>query len=376
MITADDGTRDLLPPSEADPTEIIGTETMFAGSFALAIEVPLSAIPSAAMQAAADLPPPSEANPEEIIGTGAMFAGSLELASELSHFTIQSATMLPDSDLLSNEQEDFPPDQDTHGQPASVLIKGLASSIEVSSTVRGGGGAGDRDDRGDGPDKKQPLPESDETRGGASRCPSPPDDILGEVDDGHSINVTQIAIVDQEASVMVSGYVGEVVARLHINQDLMMDQDVDISFVIDGDGHFALLLDQNMRIDQDVEIDLEIFDIDGVLYVDLFLHDSIEIEQDTTVDMRISGGSPGGKVGVNQDLKFDQEVDIDIDIEDELKERYIVKVTVESLQEVDAEQDVAVAIRYLNGEIDMDVDAVQMAAVEQQTIVQADFSLA
>ncbi|HEV2900691.1 MAG TPA: hypothetical protein VGX71_23200 [Pseudaminobacter sp.] len=375
MITADDGTRDLLPPSEADPTEIIGTETMVAGSFALAIEVPLSTVPSAAMQPAADLPPPSEANPEEIIGTEAMFGGSLELASEVSRFTIQSATMLPDSDLLSNEQEDFPPDQDSHGQPASVLIKGLAASIDASSTECGGGGAGGRDHCEHGPDK-QPLPVSNEPRSGTSQCPSGPDEIFGEVDDAHSINVTQIAIVDQEASVMVSGYVGEVVARLHINQDLMMDQDVDISFVIDGDGHFALLLDQNMRIDQDVEIDLEIFDIDGVLYVDLFLHDSIEIEQDTTVDMRISDGSPGGKVGVNQDLEFDQEVDIDIDIEDELKERYIVKVTVESLQEVDAEQDVAVAIRYLNGEIDLDVDAVQLAAVEQQTIVQADFSLA
>ncbi|NGO52213.1 hypothetical protein [Allomesorhizobium camelthorni] len=375
MITADDGTRDLLPPNEADPKEIIGTETMFDGSLERAIEVPLSTIPSAAMQPAADLPPPSEANPEEIIGTETMFAGSLERVSDVPQFTIPSATMLPDADLLPNEQEDLPLDRGFHGQPAPVPIKGQAVSIDASSTACGDGGACGRDHREDGPDKKQPLPESDETSG-ASRCPSRSDDILGEVDDAHSINVAQIAIVDQEASVMVSGYVGEVVARLHINQDLMMDQDVDISFAIDGDGHFALLLDQNMRIDQDVEIDLEIFDVDGILYVDLFLHDSIEIEQDTTVDMRISDGSPGGTVEVNQDLEFDQEVDIDIDIEDELKERYIVKVTVESLQEVDAEQDVAVAIRYLNGEIDMDVDAVQTAAVEQQTIVQADFSLA
>ena len=250
------------------------------------------------------------------------------------------------------------------------------SVLKHSSTAYGGGGAGGRDQSGDGSDENQPLPESDETRGGASHYPVGADDIFGEVDDAHSINVTQIAIVDQEASVMVSGYVGEVVARLHIDQDLMMDQDVDISFLIDGDGHFALLLDQNMRIDQEVEIDLKIFDVNGVLYVDLFLRDSIEIEQDTTLDIRISDGSPGGTVEVNQDIELDQKVDIDIDIEDELEERYVVKVNVASLQEVDVEQDAAVDITNWNGEIDMDVNAVQTAVVEQHTIVQADFSLA
>ena len=248
--------------------------------------------------------------------------------------------------------------------------------LKHSSTGYGGGGAGGHDHSGDGSGKINPCRERRDPWWREPRSRSAPDDMSGEVDDAHSINVTQIAIVDQEASVMVSGYVGEVVARLHIHQDLMMDQDVDISFLIDGDGHFALLLDQHMRIDQEVEIDLKIFDVDGVLYVDLFLRDSIEIEQDTTLDMRISDGSPGGTVEVNQDIELDQTVDIDIDIEDELEERYVVKVNVATLQEVDVEQDAAVDINNWNGEIDMDVNAVQTAVVEQHTIVQADFSLA
>ena len=66
---------------------------------------------------------------------------------------------------------------------------------------------------------------------------------------------------------------GDVVARLHIDQDLMMDQDADVSFTIDGDGHFDVQLDQEMHIDQDLQIDLDMFDVDGVLYVDLFLHE-------------------------------------------------------------------------------------------------------
>ena len=113
-----------------------------------------------------------------------------------------------------------------------------------------------------------------------------------------------------------------------------------------------------------------------MLHVDVFLRDSVEVEQDTTIDMRISDGPPGGTVEVNQDIELDQDVDIDIDIEDELEERYVVKVNVEVLQEVDADQDAVVDIKDWNGEIDMDVDAMQTAVVEQQTIVQVDFSLA
>ena len=355
MTIAEDGTRDLLPPIEADPEEIIGTPTLFAGSLTLASELPLAATLPGSAQPAAALP--------------------------------------------SIEPVGIFQDHGSPGQPAAVPIMGLAASIDApdvsdaghvipalivedvpvlehSSTGYGGGGAGGHDRSGDGSGPNQPLQQSDETHGGAGRAPVGADDMVGEVDDTHSINVRQIAIVDQEASVMVSGYVGEVVARVHIDQDLMMDQDADISFLIDGDGHFTLLLDQDTRIDQDVEIDIEIFDVDGVLYVDVFLRDSIEIEQDTTLDMHIGDGSPGGSVEVNQDIEMDQTVDIDIDIEDELEERYVVKVNVATLQEADVEQDASIDITNLNGHVDMDVNAVQTAVIEQHTIVQADFSLA
>lgn len=195
-------------------------------------------------------------------------------------------------------------------------------------------------------------------------------------DDGHSIRVMQVAEVDQDASIIVEGYVGEVVARLHIDQDLMMDQDVDISFTIDGEGRFAILVDQDMRIDQDTQIDVDFYDDDGVLYVDVFLHDSISVEQDTTVDMQISDGSLGGTVDIQQDIELDQDVNIDIDIEDELEERYVIRLDVEVLQDVDAAQDAIVDVTERNGEIDMDVEAMQTASVDQEIIVRADFALA
>ncbi len=229
-------------------------------------------------------------------------------------------------------------------------------------------------------DAHRPELESDDAHSSESQSddahrPNDTEGALSEFDDVDSINVTQVAAVDQDASIIVNGYMGDVVARLHIDQDLMMDQDADVSFTIDGDGHFDVLLDQEMHIDQDLQIDLDMFDVDGVLYVDLFLHDSVEVEQDTSVDARISDGPPGGTVEVNQNIEMDQDVNIDVDIEDELEKRYLVNVDVVVRQEVDADQDAVVDIKDLNGEIDLDLDATQTAAVDQHTFVEADFAL-
>jgi hypothetical protein len=204
----------------------------------------------------------------------------------------------------------------------------------------------------------------------------PKEPIDAEDDNTHTIKVTQLAEVGQDARIIVEGYVGEVVARLSIDQDVVMDQDVSIVFVADGNGHFSVVLDQDMRIDQEVDIDVDIYDEDGVLYIDLFVRDLIEVEQDTTLDARITDGPQGGIVEVNQAIELDQDVDIDIDIEDELEERYVIDVSVEVRQDVDADQDAVIAISDHDGAIDVDLDAIQTAEVDQETIVRADFALA
>ncbi len=204
-----------------------------------------------------------------------------------------------------------------------------------------------------------------------------PPDAENDVDHGHEVRALQTAIAEQDARIIVNGYPGEVVARLHIEQDVMLDQDVDIALTsIDGGGHFAILVDQDMYIDQEVDIDLEIFDADGVLYIDLFLRDSIEIEQDTSIGFQLGEGRPGGTVEVDQDIELEQDVDIDIDIEDELEERYVLNVEIGIAQEVDVVQQASVDIVISNDEIDVAVDAAQTAIVDQQTIALVDFAIA
>lgn len=260
------------------------------------------------------------------------------------------------------------------GEAAGLHLTPVPSihAISVSQPSSGGGSskeAGDHDPRAIG--HSSPITESGD---GTTEWPTA-GSTAGETDDAHSINLTQIAEVDQDTSIMVRGYAGEVVARLHIDQDIMMDQDIDFGFIIDGDGHFVIRLDQDMRIEQEIDVDLEIFDADGVLYVDLYVSDSIEIEQDTKLDMWITDGPPGGTVQVHQDIELEQDVDIEIQIEDELEERYAINVDIDVIQEVDADQEAAIDVAYANGEIDMDVDAVQTAAVDQETVAQIDFAL-
>jgi hypothetical protein len=349
MIPADKGTRDLLPLLKTDPQQDLWPETEFDGSPAPTGDGPPSAVPPATY-AAADLPPLDEdveGKPEAIPAMSPASAAS-------------PAPQMPETSVAEAEGIYI---------PVSLTV---ASSEPVSlTTLRPGHAAGEAH-QPSGQDGS-PGRESDGADGIAVHEPSDPGEAF---DDAHTVKVTQRAEVEQDAKIIVEGYVGEVVARLHVDQHLMMDQDVDISFTIDGDGNFAVVLDQDMRIDQDIRVDVKIFDEGDVLYIDVFLLDSVEVEQDTTLDMRIGEGPPGGTVEVNQDLDLDQDVDIDIDIEDELEARYIVKVDVEILQEVDAEQNAVVDITDFNGEIDMDVDATQTAAIDQETIVRADFTLA
>jgi hypothetical protein len=346
MFPTDKGSRYLLPLIETDRQEILGLETELSASPVDVDEFPAI---SPTMHQPADLPPVEDGADGEqatmpIKGPALPLAASRGLealggeAEGLHHIPMSLAHELFAAKL------------------PTIPLSEVGDISDRHQAARGGQPEAGAHDRG--------VPSSDVSDGS---CASGV---------GHSIRVIQIAEVDQQASIIIDGYVGEVVARLHIDQDLMMDQDVDISFTIDGDGHFAVLLDQDMRIDQETGIDVEIYDDDGILYVDVFLHDSIEVEQDTAIDLRISDGPPGGTVEVNQDIVLDQDVSIDIDIEDELEERYVIRLDVDVLQDVDAAQAAIADITDRNGEIDMDVEAMQTATVDQEIMVRADFALA
>ena len=353
MLPANDGTRDLLPPIAADPEDILGQEMPFAGNIVATSDVPPASYPAPSAYSGVPRIEQDDGAHTPVFDDSLVKTPLKDLAFTKAAFSF-SATQVesPEGNEPGSASAAY------HSMPSHSPINGQAGAGS-----HGGG-------RGSLPDL-----DGDDARGDVGHDKGGGDDGLAQTDDAHSLNVRQIAIVDQDASILINGYVGEVVARLHIDQDLLMDQDVAIDFTIDGEGHFDIVLDQDVRIDQDVQIDLKIFDVDGVLYVDLFLHDAVEIDQDTTVDMQISDGPLGGTVEVNQDIELTQDVDIDIDIEDDLEERYIVKVQVETLQQANVDQDVVVDVKEWNGEIDIDVDATQTASVDQQTIVQADFAL-
>jgi hypothetical protein len=357
MPFADKPSRSLLPPIEAEAREILGSPAVIAGSPVLTSGVARLDSPAAA-HSHFDVPPQSHDSAEGYDLHGGAPPQAIDAV-------MQSNGQAPTMDLLA-EREDGP-----HFTSLSVAWHMKPPKLP-NVHHQGGEERGARDQRV----PERPDPDSKVPADTDSHRDSDIHDEPDQRDGGLSVEVTQTAIVEQDASIIVTGYVGEVVARLHVGQNVVMDQDADISLTLDGDGNFSVAVGQDTHIDQKIDVDLDVFDVDGVLHVDLFLRDSITVDQETTIDMDVGDGEPGGTVDVDQDVVLNQDVHVDIDIEDELQERYAVTIKVDAVQTADIDQYAGVNILDRDGHIGMDVDAVQTAMVEQETVVRADFSLA
>jgi hypothetical protein len=345
-ILADRGARDLLLPIEGNEEEVFAQAFTSAGNAGPASE--------------AAFPGTSPATP---LGADAWPAQEPFVVGEM----IAVKGPVTQSDTLRAPQAPVGEATTLHSFSLSLAPTSLA--LKPNEGTRGAESDGSRDGGATGQSGRDGHASTTEGR-------ADPLDADNDVDHGHDVSVLQTAIAEQDAQIIVNGYPGEVVVRLDVEQGLVQDQDVDIALAIDEGGHFAILVDQDMRIDQETEVDLEIFDEDGVLYIDLVLRDSIEIEQDTSIGFQLGEGLHGGTVEVDQNIDLEQNIDIDIDIEDELEERYVIKVEIGVVQEVAVAQQATVDIAISNDDIDVAVDAVQTATVDQQTIALVDFAIA
>jgi len=195
------------------------------------------------------------------------------------------------------------------------------------------------------------------------------------VPDGDDIHIVQTAYVDQDAEVLLNGWVGDSKIRIFAENDADMDQDVNVSLELDGNGRMVLRVDQSMRIDQETEIDVDIYEVKGVLYVDLYLRNEVDVEQNTEIDLMMDGWSGPSFVGINNDFDIRQHADVDVDIEDELEEKFAIKVAVGVKQAIDVDQVGDVDVTYADGAFGVDVDAVQTAMIDQDITLKIDFAI-
>ncbi|HEV7323296.1 MAG TPA: hypothetical protein VGO04_32230 [Ensifer sp.] len=345
-ILADRGTRDLLLPIEGSEAEVFAQAFTSAGSV-----VPASG---------AAFPGTSPATP---VGADAWPAQGSFVVGEM----IAVKGPATPNDTLRAPQSSVGEATTLH----SISLSVAPTSLEPKPNGGTRGLESDGNREGGSTGEPGRVGHASQTEGHAD-----PPDAGHDVDHGHDVSVLQTAIAEQDAQIIVNGYPGDVVVRLDVEQGLVQDQEVDIALTTDEGGHFAILVDQDMHIGQEIEIDLDIFDEDGVLYIDLFLRDTIDIEQDTSIGLELGEGLHGGTVEVDQDIELEQNVDIDIDIEDELEERYVIKVEIGVSQEVAVTQHASVDIAISNDDIDVAVDASQTAVVDQQTTALVDFALA
>ncbi len=197
-----------------------------------------------------------------------------------------------------------------------------------------------------------------------------------ELDDGWNVatDLDDSLTIDQDAQVEVRGYGGKVVTRIRAEQSVVTDQDADVAIETDDDGKFAVRLNQNIWIEQDTDLDIDLVEEEGVLYVDLWMRDRIDADQNTAVEIDSESEGPV-TVHVFQNAGIDQDVDIDIDIEDDLEDRYLIKIAVDVRRDMDIDQDadVGVVANGVNAEIAVDAD--QTIAIDQDLFVRIDFSL-
>jgi hypothetical protein len=196
------------------------------------------------------------------------------------------------------------------------------------------------------------------------------------VSDSDDVHIVQTAFVDQDADVLLNGWMGESKIRVFMDNDADMAQDADVQLDIDDNNRMFLRLDQSMTIDQETEIDLDIYEVEGVLYVDLYLRNEVDIVQDTELNLMMDGWDGKSQFFVNNHLDVRQDVDVDVDIEDELEEKFAIKVAIGVKQAIDADQDADIDVSYTDGGFGVDVDAVQTATIDQETTLRIDFSVA
>jgi hypothetical protein len=225
-----------------------------------------------------------------------------------------------------------------------------------------------------GRDAGTPITDSAPAAGIPAEAPAPAG-IPIAVPDGDNIHIVQTALVDQDADVLLNGWMGESKIRVFMDNDADMAQDSDVELDMDGNGRMFLRLDQSMTIDQETEIDLDIYEVQGVLYVDLYLRNEVDIVQDTELDLMMDGWDGTSQFLVNNHLDIRQDVDIDVDIEDELEEKFAIKVAIGVKQAIDADQDADIDVNYADGGFGIDVDAVQTATIDQDTTLRIDFSV-
>ena len=385
MLSPDRGIRNLLPILDEEPDEVV----LIADSDGIRVRSTAGAETSTSQALQHSVDPAMPSLGSALQATGA--AGPSGIAA--THNPAGPGLSAKASEFLESMER---PDRIDAHESGDQSSSGSASTHAPSSLSNGAaphpmGAGGTNDDR---PDASFPrehssvetgnrdAPESGPTlANGLAPGAGMPSGMPGQmpipiaVPDGDDLHIVQTAFVDQDAEVLLNGWIGDSKIRVFMENDADIDQDVDIDLDYDSSGRMFLRLNQLMTIDQETEIDLDIYEVKGVLYVDLHLRNEVDVEQDTELDLMMGGWNGGSLVYANNDLDVRQHTDVDIDIDDDLEEQFKIKVAVGIKQAIHTDQDADIDLTYANGAFGVDLDAIQTATIEQDTTLKIDFSV-
>lgn len=193
--------------------------------------------------------------------------------------------------------------------------------------------------------------------------------------DDVDISNTQDVDIDTQVRVFVNGFAGGVFIRTSIDEDVDVTQSARPVIVLDGDDNgFDIDISQFLDIDLLSDIDIDISEDHGRLYITVSVKDSVASQDDALIALEESADDILD-VDLRQSIDVDQKLVVHVDIEQELASLFDIAVDVDADLDVGIRQDADAQID-INalGEVDVDVDGDSQVNISNQLQIRIDFT--
>jgi hypothetical protein len=283
-----------------------------------------------------------------------------------------AAQPAPAADLAFSPSRPMLDARDAGPEPAAPPIAGLsvAAGDAAGSELPGPAAAPSEPEPFTGePFAGEPGPAADP----AAQAPRPliDHDGVSEFD----ASLAQDIDIDTIVHVDVNGFAGEVVIDTRLSEEADVRQDVLPTITLTGDEDgFDINISQLLDIDLISDVDIEIVENGGKLYLTIAVNDRVVGQDVAAVDIA-DGGDVWLDVDLVQDADIRQSLSIDIDVEQELAALFDVDVDVDAVLDIDVSQAGDARIGLSPGdEIDVDLDADSEVDIVNTLSIRIDFT--
>jgi hypothetical protein len=181
--------------------------------------------------------------------------------------------------------------------------------------------------------------------------------------------------IDTIVHVDVNGFAGEVIINTQISEHADVRQDVTPTITLTGDEDgFDINISQLLDIDLLSDVDIDIVENGGKLYLTIAVRDQVEGSDRAVVDIA-DGSDELLDVGLSQSADIDQKLTVSVDLEQELAALFDIDVDVDADLDIAIEQTGDARIGFAPGEeVDVGLDGDSEIDLVNNIHIRIDFT--